>query len=521
MSLRALWWACVLALLWIVPVRSASAAVLRYAVVVGNDEGDTDERRLRYAQDDAQKVARVLQNLGRFAPENTTVLLGEDADEVKRVLISINDRIRDETARGNEVVLFVYYSGHADAQALHLRDTRLDVRTLRQLVRGSSAEVRVLMLDACRSGALTRVKGVTPTKRFDVSVDDRLSQEGMVFLTSSTATEDAQESEELKGSFFTHYFVSGLLGAADEDGNRAVTMSEAYGYAYDRTIRASSRTMYGVQHPTFSMQLRGRDDLVLSWLGGERRARVQFPKGRTYLLFADDRDGPVVAEIGRNDVVRELSLQPGRYFVRARLRDALLEGTVRVEPDATTVVEDRGMRRTEYARLARKGGTRRLSHGPQVGAQVVSGLWQGASPCWGVRAGYSIDHRWLTVVPRAGWCRSNNRRAVLPTTLDHYDLDVSMLHAFDLPVITIGLGVVGGVGVLRQRFHTSREAPSNTTIAGHVDVLLALTWDLPRGIYFQTDVALQGHAFSIDDDGRRVERFVPAGRGFLGLGKRF
>ena len=44
-----------------------------------------------------------------------------------------------------------------------------------------------------------------------------LAGEGVVFLTSSSANEDAHESDTLKGSFFTHYLVSGMLGAADTD----------------------------------------------------------------------------------------------------------------------------------------------------------------------------------------------------------------------------------------------------------------------------------------------------------------
>ena len=61
-------------------------------------------------------------------------------------------------------------------------------------------------------------------------------------LAATAASEDAQESDELRGSFFTHYLVSGLLGAADEDGDGAVTLAEAYDHAYAATLRATSRT---------------------------------------------------------------------------------------------------------------------------------------------------------------------------------------------------------------------------------------------------------------------------------------
>jgi hypothetical protein len=42
----------------------ASAAVRRYAVIVGNDRGDASDVGLRYAETDAQRVYDVLKDLG-------------------------------------------------------------------------------------------------------------------------------------------------------------------------------------------------------------------------------------------------------------------------------------------------------------------------------------------------------------------------------------------------------------------------------------------------------------------------
>lgn len=519
------WLATLAVVLFAVAVSpDAAAAVVRYAVVIGNNDGASDEARLRFAESDATKLGGVLNQLGRFPPENTIVLHGGSSEDVRRVLIAVNDRIRSDTNDGDEVVLFVYYSGHADAENLHLGDDELAVRTLRQLVRGSSANVRMLMLDACRSGALTRVKGVRSSKRFDVKLDETLDHDGMVLLTSSSASEDAQESDELRGSFFTHYFVSGLLGAADADDDGAVTLSEAYAHAYDSTLRASSQTLYGVQHPTFAMNIKGKDDFVLTWLGdgGNTRARIRLLDGRTSLLFAGGRDGSVVAEVSARDAVREISVEPGRYFVRARARDHLLEGTIRVKPGEVRVVNVRELERIEYARLARKGGTERtLAHGPQAAYQIASGLWPGSGPCHGLRVGYAVDHRWLTVVPRVGWCRADPSGVVLSTTQDLLDFDVTLTHVFDLPVLAVGVGLAVGPALHRQAFSTARAAPSNVTLGGHVDVVLALTWDLPAGVYIQSDVSGQAHMFRARADDQVGLRFTPVVRGTLGLGKRF
>jgi hypothetical protein len=504
----------------------AQAAIERYAVVIGNNRGEADEKNLRYAQADAAKVYDVLRELGGFAPENMVLLEGEGADAVQRVLIAFNERIRSQTGRTDQAVLFVYYSGHADADALHLGSDRLEISRLRALVRGSSANMRILMLDSCRSGSLTRVKGGAQAPAFDITLDEQLAGEGMVLLTSASANEDAQESDALKGSFFTHYFVSGLLGAADADASGKVTLEEAYAYAYDHTLRASSRTVVGTQHPTFEFDLRGRGGTVLTAVDAalSGRARLVFPRGRTYLVFSESETGAVVAEVGVHDKAREISVKPGRYFVRGRARDHLLEGTIRLSARETHNVRDRELRRIEYARLARKGGLdRRVAHGPQVGYQLRTPLWSDASLCHGVRAGYAVEHRWLSVTPRFGFCRSGFDNGRIVATSDEFDLDLTLTHVFDVPVVSIGVGVVGGVTWLRQTFETAGVAPPRNTIGGHLDIVLALLWDLPRGFYIETDIAGQVHLFSgqtANEPDSKLATVVTA-RPYVGFGKRF
>src|SRR6185295_4818923 len=268
--------------------RTARADVARYALVVGHDAGHSDEQRLRYAEDDARRLAEVLVDLGGFAADNVTVLRAPSPDAVQGALIGINDRIR---TRGEPAVLVVFYSGHADALALHLGAGELPLERLEQLVRGSAAAFRLLIVDACRSGALTHVKGGTPTPAQPVQLAERLPADGLVVWTSSSATEDAQESDDIKGSFFTHYLVSGLLGAADSNGDGAVTLGEAYAHAYEATVRATSRTLAGVQHATYRHDIRGLADLTLTWLTAASRGLLAFPAGHDYLVMQGGADG--------------------------------------------------------------------------------------------------------------------------------------------------------------------------------------------------------------------------------------
>ena len=120
----------------------------RYALLIGNTVGAAGEARLQYAESDARKLLEVLQSLGDFAPENTVLLLGRGAADVQRALIALNARIRAESAGPRSSALFVYYSGHADARALHLGTEELELSLLQRLVQGSAAGFRLLLLDA-------------------------------------------------------------------------------------------------------------------------------------------------------------------------------------------------------------------------------------------------------------------------------------------------------------------------------------------------------------------------------------
>jgi hypothetical protein len=518
----------VLSLCWAGPAR---ADVQRYALLVGNAVGGAGEARLQYAESDARKLLEVLQSLGDFPPENTVLLLGRGAADVQRALIALNARIRAESTGPRSSVLFVYYSGHADARALHLGSDELELTLLQRLVQGSAAGFRLLLLDACRSGALTRVKGARPAPPFEIRLDEQLSGEGVALLTSSAADEDAQESDELRGSFFTHYFVSGLRGAADRNGNGAISLEEAYDYAYQHTLRASSRTLYGVQHPTFQFDLKGKGDIPLTWLHrrGAGGSSLALPPGRAYLLFARDERGPVVAEVDVTDARRELALEPGRYFVRGRAEDHLLEGSVDLGAGERRQLSDAGLERVEYARLARKGGSARaLAHGPFAGVTLRSPLAERVGYCLGGRAGYAVDLPELTLSASAGACRASFSNGALRARTDELSLALSARRVYDLPPVSVGLGVSAGVDWLHQSFETDGLAPARDSAAGQVGALVHLDWDLAAGVYLLAELSGELLVFrqqssrvrSADPDASQLQA-VFAWRPLLGAGKRF
>ncbi|HEY4186624.1 MAG TPA: caspase family protein [Polyangia bacterium] len=504
----------------------AEPASLRVAVLVGNNTGEGDEARLRYAEEDAAKMSRVLRDLGGFRPEDLIVLRSEDTEAVRHAIIRANERLRLDG--GRDGMLVVYYSGHADAGGLHLGATRFAVDELEALVRGSSARMRILIVDACRSGSITRVKGGTPAPPFELPVRLAEPSEGAVFLTSSAANEDAQESDALRGSFFTHYLVSGLLGAADSDGDRRVTLSEAYAFAYEGTLRASSRSLGGTQHPTFSYDLRGHEDIVLTMLtsgpAGHPMGSLTLPSSRSFLVLQEGPEGPVVAETAAGAASHRLMLAPGRYFLRGRGSDDLLEGRVTLQASNEVVVREPELERVAYARLVRKGGgVRERISGVHAGYLLRSGLWRESDLCQGVFAAYEMVTSGLSLSARASACRGGFANQTLSSTADDFNLQVEGAHVWDFPLVSIHVGLGLGPSLLTETFTTTGIAPSRLSLAATLTAGAGVEMPLRRGFVLDVALATGVHGFKEQQTGTTTSRWTAAVTlvGRVGLGMRW
>lgn len=488
MSVRALVLAVlvVLAALGSAGARASSVLERRFAVVIGNDIGQGADVPLRFAERDARKVADTLVRVGGFDASDVVTVVGSGVDEARRAVIAVNDRARQSS---RPALLFVYYSGHADAEALHLGADRLRIAELEGLVRGSAAGFRVLVVDACRSGTVTAVKGGRAAPLFDlpgaVPAGDAPAAEGYVVLTAAAAGEDAQESETLRGSFFTHHLVSGLLGAADDDRNGEITLEEAYRHAFHETVRASSTTLAGTQHPTFRWDVRGKGDIVLTSFARAARAAATLvlPAGVDVLLFRDDA-GDVAAEVKAGNVARRVAVAPGRYVVRARAPTVLYEGPLLLEAGAEVTVDLSTLARTEYARLVRKGGgARSFVLQPRLGVWGHTPWFDGGGVCNGGFVALPLETQYVSIAPRLSMCGARWQNAFLVGDDVETGLDVAIGHSFDLPWVSLSTGAFGGAALLVQRFTTTGAAPATSTLLPVFGVVLGAVAPLPWGLY--------------------------------------
>jgi hypothetical protein len=466
---------------------SAHAAGGRYAIVIGNNVGERYEVVLRYAESDARRIAETLRSVGGFYSEDVTVLAGGSNADVRRALIRLNARLREAPAG---TLLFVFYSGHADAESLHLGGTRLLLNELRDLTAGSPAETRLLVVDSCRSGALTRVKGGRPAPSFDIRLDDVTPATGLAILTSSAAGEDAQESDGLRASIFTHHFVSALLGAADRDGDGRISIDEAFAYAADRTLASTASTLQGPQHPTYRLELGGRGDLYLTEPGARTHARgaLRFAAPGSYVVQSGSADGPIVAELTSDRPGGRLAVEAGRYFVLQRNTEFLRQGTFVVVAGADTAVAVEALRRVEYARVVRKGAVKATRAWSLFALGGVRGELLDLGPAWRTELGARLDLRPVSLELRLGLSGSNqvNERIAIHT----WETAASLagVHVFDLGAVSLGVGVEGGLAWLGQRFSDAETKPRDA-LAGLLGPLVELEVPLRRRLYARVDGA--------------------------------
>jgi hypothetical protein len=308
----------------------------RLALVIGSHEGGKGLERLLYSGDDAKAFRRTLEELGGLAPGEATLLIDPDSTGILRALDDMVARTHALKSDGARVEALVYYSGHADENGLRLGEQALAYRTFRNRLDNLGADVRIAVLDACESGALTRSKGGRNVPAF--LVDQSTRSEGYAILTSSSENEAAQESDRIGGSYFTHALNSGLRGAADASQDGRVTLHEAYQFAYNETLVRTQSTRGGPQHAGYEMQLTGSGDVVLTDLR-EASSFLDLAKDLQGRIFIRDSAERLVAELYKPaDSEMRLGLSAGTYGLRVLQGDRWGAGTVTLEDGKSRMV---------------------------------------------------------------------------------------------------------------------------------------------------------------------------------------
>jgi hypothetical protein len=348
-------WCC--ALLW---APAAWAQERAYAVIVAhNGAADPGVAPLRYADDDG---ARYWELFSAMADEVTLLTtLDEETQRLypalppqtapptraglRATLARARARIEEDQRAGLRATLYLVFVGHGAVDAdgmgyLSLGDGRYTREALLEdLLEAQPADQVHLIIDACHAWFMLNARGdgVEEAERSGRTWDDAfaawLRQERVlerhprlgVMLSTSGAAE-VHEWSRYRGGVFSHELRSGLLGAADVDGDLRVTYPEIEAW-----LAAANAS---VQHPRAKIQFHvsaPRQDRAAALIALPRlkagsllelpaqapgRYHVEDSRGLRYADFHSAGDGPL-----------RLALLPQatHYFIRRGDDEARVE----------------------------------------------------------------------------------------------------------------------------------------------------------------------------------------------------
>jgi hypothetical protein len=317
--------------------QNTDGATKRYGLFIGANNGGQGRETLRYAVSDAKAVSKVFLDMGGIETQDAILLVEPSVREINQQIDSISQQLSVAKNSYKRTELVFYYSGHSDEDGLLLNRERYDYKTLRDRINNLPSDMRIIILDSCSSGAITRAKGGVKTKPF--MIDDSNSAEGYAFLTSSSADEVSQESDLIESSYFTHSLLAGLRGAAETVGDRRITLNELYGFAYTETLAKTETSRYGAQHPNYDMQISGTGDVILTDLS-ETSASMVLGEDVTGRISIRDSSDYLIAEVTKaNFKAMELGLEPGRYQLTLQQGDRFFRTSVTLREDTQTPIK--------------------------------------------------------------------------------------------------------------------------------------------------------------------------------------
>ena len=243
----------------------------RWALLIGiNNYDDTVFGSLHVCVKDVEAVSRHLVS-GGFDQEHTCLITdSSNIPPVRLNILTTLKSIADATAPDD--LLFFYFSGHGieengesylvpqDVNQVIMRDSAVSISRVKEIMIEAPARAKVIVLDACHSGAKISGKG---DKRMSDAFVRRVFEEaeGITILSSCKQGELSYELPTRDHSVFTHFFLKALEGESDRDGKGFVTVQDANLYIVDRVKQWAAQNKH-VQTPTFQAATVGDIPLV-------------------------------------------------------------------------------------------------------------------------------------------------------------------------------------------------------------------------------------------------------------------
>ncbi|HZI13495.1 MAG TPA: caspase family protein [Myxococcus sp.] len=325
----------------------AEGPVRRALVIAHNGSDDPSLPALRFADDDGVLWAETLQRMGvettlLVDPDDATraggrpVLAGARAptpEEVKREVARLRAASLADDERGRATDVLVVYVGHGNTDEagrayFTLAGGRLDKASLySDVVDPLAADYVHLIVDACRASGVVGSRGGSTEAAVLAELRGMLAREqlatrpsvGAVFAESDDG--ETHEWSRIRAGVFSHVARSGLMGAADINGDGLVEYSELGAF-----VSASLQGVKGLPARltihAFAPTRQPRRPLVGPAPGGPS---LTLPSGYEHSrISVEDSDGRRLADVRRSDDQYVLLRLPERdvYWLRTPTSEA-------------------------------------------------------------------------------------------------------------------------------------------------------------------------------------------------------
>ncbi len=245
------------------------------AVIIGISEYE-NTGSVDYALRDASIIKEYLLKTFGFKEENIIFYKNPGKSELERVF-GIKGNYKGQLynyIREGESEVFIYYSGHgapglkdkrayllpSDAHPDYVEIEGYPLDLLIENLSKLNVKRVILVIDACFSGAYQ--KGMLIAKASPLAIDvikpAKRLKNGII-ITASGEREVASWYPEKKHGLFTYYFLKGISGSADKDGDKVITLGELKEYL-KKEVSYMARRLYGrEQHP----RIEGKDEEII------------------------------------------------------------------------------------------------------------------------------------------------------------------------------------------------------------------------------------------------------------------
>jgi hypothetical protein len=298
-------------------IYAQAAGIHRISLFIGMDQGLESEASLRFAARDAREMAAIFRQSGLYPSDGLILLTNASMESVRQAMRSLETAALRWRKQGDQTYVFLYFSGHGDAQSLHIGGSKLMREDLVAWLNGLPCELKIVVLDACESGDFLRSKGGRFLQDLPVQIENNLKSRGSIIVTSTSRGELAQESDEYKGAVFTHHLANGLRGLADYNGDGWIGLQEAFEYSRRATSMDMAKNGSLRQNPSFDLDLVGASDPGLIPIDNGKSWMLlrHFPAGNLDIYDANSLDRVARVWLSGSDSLA-YRIQSGGYLFR-------------------------------------------------------------------------------------------------------------------------------------------------------------------------------------------------------------